>query len=99
MVTRNIVAVHNQRLEGGNPTSPSLRRGLPLWCSPNAGPGAPKRSDGGTPLSDSEMRRVSQTNGRQKLTVRRLTTSRAPYPMFAGLYRPTGFGSFVVLDL
>jgi hypothetical protein len=50
------------------------------------------------PLSDSDIRRVSQTDGLQRLTVRRLTISRGPHPIFAGLYRPT-FGVFIVLDL
>jgi len=50
-------------------------------------------------LSDSEMRRVSQTNGLQKLTVRRLTISRVPHLVLAGLHRPIGLGAFVVLDL
>jgi hypothetical protein len=49
------------------------------------------------PLSDSDIRRVSQTDGLQRLTVRRLTISRGPHPIFAGLYRPT-FGFFIVHD-
>ena len=60
---------------GRNPTPPSLRRGqLHGFPQPHS-LGAPKRSDGGTPSSDSEIRCVSHkvTQGSQSGAYRLMT--------------------------
>jgi len=71
---------------GRNPTPPSLRRGQ-LYGFPKPHTlGAPKRSDGGTPSSDSEIRCVShkvaqgsQSGAYRLITIRAIGRTVSPY--------------------
>jgi hypothetical protein len=71
---------------GRNPTPPSLRRGqLYDFTEPHT-LGAPKRSDGGTPSSDNEIRCVSrkvvqgsQSGAYRLITIRAIGRTVSPY--------------------